>query len=68
MNRKKRVWKSGQEKIIRREKSDGKKSERGGISNSGREKLAGKGNFSWRDMFYGGEREWPQRSISVRAL
>ena len=41
-----------------REKGDGKKSERGGISTMGGEKLAGKGKFSWRDVFFGGKREW----------
>ena len=48
-----------------REKGDGKKSEGGGISNMGREKLAGKGKFSWRDMFFGGKREWWLPNIPI---
>ena len=39
------------------EKGDGKKSERGGISTMGGEKLAGKGKFSCRSMFFGGKSE-----------
>ena len=41
--------------IIRPEILDGTNSERGGISNMGRKKLAWK-----RENFSGGEREWPQ--------
>ena len=54
--------KSGREKRDRNYQegiSDGKKSERGGISNMGGEKLAGKGKFPWRDMNFGGKKEWP---------
>ena len=50
------------------EKGDGKKSERGGVSNMGGKKLAGKGKFSWRDMFFGRKREWLQGNLESELL
>ena len=41
-------------RIIRRQILDGKKMEKGGISNMGGEKLAETEICSWRDLFFGG--------------